>query len=174
MVVSLTTEVILRTLLRSRPRITAHLWLLVHDVHLAEDLFQEIVVSAAEGRATFWSEDELLGWARVTGRNAAINLLRSRGRERALLKDELLKAIEEAARREPERAGAREEALRECMESLPDRSRAILDRRYYAGRSGDEVAKDLGMTREAVYQALLRIHQALGRCVESKLGGASV
>ena len=170
---SLTTEVIIRTLLGARPRIAAGLWLLVHDVHLAEDLFQEIVVRAVDGRSSFSSAEELLGWARVTGRNAALNLLRDRGRERTFLKDELLNSIEEGAPREPGKDGARNEALRECIESLPDRSRAILDRRYFAGRSGEEVAQDLHMTREAVYQALLRIHQALGRCVQSKLGASS-
>jgi RNA polymerase sigma-70 factor (ECF subfamily) len=173
MVASLTTEVILRTLLGARPRIAAGLWLLVHDVHLAEDLFQEVVVRAVDGRSSFSSAEELLAWARVTGRNAALNLLRSRGRERTVLKEELLNSIEGAAQTEPEKDGLRAKALRECMESLPDRSRKILNRRYFAGRSGEEVARDLKMTREAVYQALLRIHQALGRCVESKLGASS-
>ena len=51
--------------------------------------------------------------------------------------------------------------LTELFAPLPERTRQVLERRYLAGAEIDEIADELGMTRNAVDQALFRGHQAL-------------
>ena len=71
-------------------------------------------------------------------------------------------------------AGARVDALRECVETLPSASRRLLDLRYSGGLSCTEVARQTGVKIDAVYQRLSRLHRALKGCVERRLAGGDV
>jgi RNA polymerase sigma-70 factor (ECF subfamily) len=168
MVKTLGQDEIIRAMLRQRPRISAGLWLLLKDAHLAEDIFQEVMVKALEGRSLFANEAQLMAWVKITGRNQALNLLKKRSRESCLLDVELWEKVESHLQ-SGAMATARHEALLDCVEGLPEKSRKLLDLRYYEGRSGDEVARSLRMRPDAVYQALARLHRALHECVKLKL-----
>ena len=71
---------VIRTLLRVRARLSAGFCLVLRDAHLAEDIFQEVMVKALGQQELFTNEAQLLSWARAVGRNAGLNLLRKSGR----------------------------------------------------------------------------------------------
>jgi len=163
---------IVRTLLAARMRISASAWVIVHDAQTAEDIFQNVTVKALAGGGQFECDAQLVSWAHVTARHEALNLIRSR-KTRVLVLDaaalELLEAdwLREAARPE----GDRVEALRQCLDALPEESRRVLRLRYFEERSCAEVSQALGVGLDAIYQRLSRLHRALAQCIERRLAG---
>jgi RNA polymerase sigma-70 factor (ECF subfamily) len=144
----------------------------VRDVHLAEDIFQDVMVKALGGE-TFTNEAHLLSWCRVTARNVALNMIRKRGREVTTLSGDIMELLEGEFASEGGAAAARIEALQECVEALPADSRALVDARYFEGRSCGEVAATFKMGLDAAYQRLSRLHRVLRECMEGKLHGTA-
>ena len=161
---------IIRTLLGARARLSAGFFLVLRDAHLAEDVFQEVMVKALEQPDLFTNEAQLLSWARAVGRNAGLNLFRKSGRISVGLPDSLLETLEQE--NETEGGSAREAALRGCLDGLPAQSRELLELRYFHGLSCAEVAARAGLALDAIYQRLSRLHRALRRCVEERLATA--
>ena len=168
---SLSQSDLIHTLLSQRARISAGVWLVVRDVHLSEDVFQEVMVKALSDQKAFGNEAHLLSWCRVTARNLALNLMRKRGRETTSLDGEILQLLEAEFEIGGSASSARIEALQECVEELPENSRAMLDARYFEGRTCAEVAVTFKMGLDAAYQRISRLHRALRSCVEGKMKG---
>lgn len=167
---ALTQEDIIRTLLAARMRISASAWLIVRDRGTAEDILQNVSVKALAGSVAFEREASLLSWAHVTARHEALNWLRARKGRGVALDSAVLELLEadwerQAARQE----GGRVEALRACMENLPEASRRMLELRYFEECPCDEVSRALGVGLDAVYQRLSRLHRALRQCIEKRL-----
>lgn len=161
-------EDIAATLLDERLPLTAYIASVTRDFHLAEDVFQEICVRAVGRAGEFESVRHALNWARVAGRNRAVDVLRARdGRYEGLSEEMLATLAEEWPGEEP--AKAMHEALACCLEQLTPYNRDLLRLRYFERRSGADVAALLGRKLETVYQALARIHKALGDCVRNRL-----
>jgi len=57
--------------------------------------------------------------------------------------------------------------LATCLEKLPARSRDLLDLRYRRDKNSSEIARDWGMKAGAVRALLLRVREALLKCVQS-------
>ncbi|MFM8357743.1 MAG: RNA polymerase sigma factor [Verrucomicrobiota bacterium] len=161
---------ILQVLMQARSRLSAAVWLVVRDPHAAEDIFQNLAVKAMTGRASFPTEAALLSWAFITGRREGIDWLRRQQRESTGLADDVLELLEREWQEPDRTAGARLEALGECLESLPEAARRMLRLRYFEGRSCEEVADQMSLGLDAVYKRLSRLHQALRQCVEGRLG----
>ena len=62
-----------------------------------------------------------------------------------------------------------QEALRRCLEPLTPNNRELLRLRYFERRSCTEVAAIMGKKIETVYQALTRLHRALGECIKHRI-----
>ena len=167
---SLPQSEIIRTLLGARARLSAGFFLVLRDAHLAEDVFQEVMVKAMDEGGLFTNEAQLLSWSRAVGRNAGLNLLRKSGRISVGLPESLLETL--AQESEAEGGSAREAALRGCLEGLPAQSRELLELRYFHGLSCAEVAARADSALDAIYQRLSRLHRVLRRCVEARLAEA--
>ena len=164
---SLSQEVIVRTLLGARTRISASAWMITRDVQAAEDIFQNLSVKALAGGNPFELEAQLISWAHITARHEALNWIRSRKGRMVCLDEAVLHLVAEEWEEAPE--GPRLKALRGCLDGLPRDSRQILDLRYSEERPCDEIATTLGLGLDAVYQRLSRLHRALKQCTEQRL-----
>jgi len=65
------------------------------------------------------------------------------------------------------------DALRGCIEALPERSRALLHRTYRDGLGRAAVAAELGLRLDGVKTALRRLRDGLRECVERRLRGGA-
>src|SRR5436190_6340872 len=117
---SLSQEVVVRTLLAARTRISASAWMVTRDVQAAEDIFQNLSVKALAGGTPFELEAQLVSWAHITARHEALNWLRSRKGRAVCLDEAVLNLV---ADEWEEADGPRLEALRRCLETLPGGSR---------------------------------------------------
>ncbi len=163
---------IIRTLLAARARLSAGFIVVLRDSHLAEDVFQEVMVKALAPSAVFASEAQLLSWARAVGRNSSLNQLRKHERVQVGLPESLLDTLEREWEQERAAATPREEALKACLEGLPEKSLQLLNLRYFHGLSCQDTAARLSLGLEAVYQRLSRLHRALRECVDRRLAGS--
>ena len=164
---------ILKTLMQSRDRIAAAIWLVVRDTQAAEDIYQNVVLKAMTKETRFAAEGAVLSWAFISARREGIDWLRRRRKERSGLAPEIMDLLEQDWLAESAAgAGTRMEALRDCLEAMPERSRTLLQLRYFHGRSCGEVAQQLGVALNAIYKRLSRLHQGLRDCVEGRMEGA--
>jgi RNA polymerase sigma-70 factor (ECF subfamily) len=169
--VALDHQGIVRALLAVRTRISAAVWLIVRDAQTAEDIFQDVSVKALSDDVSFAGEPQLVSWAQITARHQALNWIRSRKHRAFTLDESLLELLETEWAREASRPeGERIEALRECLEELPARSRRLIQLRYFDERPCRDVAGAFGVKLDAVYQRLARLHRALGQCIQTRLG----
>ncbi len=166
----LKSESIASFLLNQRLALTAYLATVTRNHHLAEDVFQDICVKAISHQQGFESHAHLLNWARLTGRNRAIDLLRTRDGKYEGLGSEVLDALSEVwPEQHSGHVNEQQEHLKACLQTLTSNNQEILRLRYLEGRSGADVAGILGRKLESVYQALARIHKSLRQCVRQKM-----
>ena len=171
----LTEQEVLQVLMKSRTRISAAAWVVVHDAHAAEDIFQNVALKAMTREVSFETEGALLSWAFITARREGIDWLRRHRRETHCLDSEILEVLEQEWLTAPTRpSGERIEALQDCLESAPESARRILRLRYFDGCSCEEVAEQMGIGLNAIYKRVSRLHESLRECIERKLGNSGV
>jgi RNA polymerase sigma-70 factor (ECF subfamily) len=133
-----------------------------------DDLFQQVVLQALQSCSHFAGPDHLLAWALRVVRHRAVDLLRAHKVQ--CLDDAVLDLLEQQwARSSTQEITGRVEALQECLEQLPERSRSLLRLRYEEGLPCAGVAKRLRHSVCAVYHNLSRVHHQLRQCVEQRL-----
>ena len=163
-------EQILQTLMQSRGRISAAAWVVVRDTHTSEDIFQNVALKALTKKVSFETDAALKSWAFITARREGIDWLRKHKHEASCLDDSILEILEsEWSHERPLESGPRFDALRECVNSVPAKSRELLKLRYYDGYSCEEVAQRMGAGLNAIYKRVSRLHHSLKDCVESRV-----
>lgn len=173
-----TETAILQTLMKWRSRISAAAWVVVRDVHAAEDIFQNVALKALTKDVRFDSEGTLLSWAFVTSRHDAIDWLRSQRREESalqkILSEDVLNSLALEWQSKSSSSGeSRISAMEDCLKSIPDSGRQLLRMRYVEGFRCEQVAEKLGLRLNAVYKRLSRLHEGLKQCIEGRLASSS-
>lgn len=170
---TLSEQAVLQALMQARIRVSAAAWLIVRDTHAAEDIFQNVAVKALTRDLSFESESALLSWAFITARHEGIDWLRRHRRETSCLDTEIMELLErewQSGAVQPE--GLRVDALRECLDAVPEESRRLLRLRYFDGHNCEEIARSMGIGLNAIYKRVSRLHESLRLCIEGKLGHA--
>ena len=98
-----------------------------------------------------------------------IDFYRSRSRNKLLLSDDLLQRLSETIESQAEQRNARREALEVCMETLPTKSRKLLNLKYVEELSAEQMAAAVDSTSGSVRVLLTRIRSALANCIEQRL-----
>jgi RNA polymerase sigma-70 factor, ECF subfamily len=159
---------VVQVLLRWRLRVAGVAAAVARDVHAADDIFQQVVLSALEDLGQFRDAEHLLAWAVRAARHRAIDL--SRRRKMISLPDEVLDLLEaEWAGPISASWSERMDALHRCVGRLGSRAHELLQKKYADGFTVCVIAKQVRRTPDAVYQALSRIHRALRECVAREL-----
>ncbi len=161
---------ILRILMQSRGRIEAAAWVVVHDAHVAEDIFQNVVLKALTKEVSFKAEGAVLSWAFITARREGLDWSRRHRKESIGLDVTTLELLEQEWLSEAASHGeARLAALRSCLKGLPEKSSRLLRLRYFEDNNCGEVAKKLGIGLNAIHKRLSQLHQSLKDCIELRL-----
>jgi len=158
-------------LVRHRTALYGYIFACVRNHHDAEDILQDVSMAAVGSIDKLQDESGFLPWViEIARRRVLVHVRRSQ--RTTILSPELVPILAEAANRVAATncISDRSEALLECLESLPPRSRQIIIQRYDGSIRGvDELAEKLGRTMQATYGVLKRIRQRLRSCVERKL-----
>lgn len=163
-------ETVARLLLQQRMELTAYIQSIVRDIHMAEDVFQDVCVKAIKRHDTFNDAIHLAKWTRRVARNRSIDSLRRKENQTLVLNEEVLELLEADWPEEEQGAPTKAiEALRSCMGKMTPYSREILRLRYMEGLPGTQVAETLNRKVDTVYKALTRIHMGLRDCVKRQM-----
>lgn len=161
---------ILNSLMSWRTRLVGVSYSVLKDSHLAEDIFQDLLLKALRGDSKFENEKALISWSVVTVRRASIDQLRKKKREVMVLDDEVLDLLEKQVLRSTSVSESQQrDALESCLNNLTKRSQSVLKLRYYYGHNCQEVASRVNMSLDAVYKLLSRVHLKLRNCIELKI-----
>lgn len=165
-------EAFLRLFLAHEADLRAFTASLVRDVHVCDDVFQEVALTLWKEFSRYDPTRPFGPWARGV---AANKVLQSRGkaaRSPLLLSDEAVRAVAEAYDRTESPASAASpmfDGLRHCLEQLPDKSRALVNLRYEREMKVTAVAERIGAGVDAVCRALSRLRRRLQECVRNWL-----
>ena len=125
----------------------------------------------------FQEGTSMLAWCRSIVRIEVLRAKQRHQRERTLAERLLDDAIDaafdefQAARRHDDAESWRE-ALRGCLERVPERGQGVLRARFADELSYQQIGERLGMTIEAVRKSLFRHKRQVRSCVETSLRAA--
>jgi RNA polymerase sigma-70 factor (ECF subfamily) len=159
----------LKMLLTHEADLRAFVGSLVRDRHAREDVFQEVAVTLWQQADQYDSACSFGAWARGVAANKILQRRHQDSRFPAPFSPETIQAVLDAFDRTEEAASGRREALAECLKGLPEEPRRLLALRYEEGLDGEEIARRVHRTLDAVYRALSRIRAALEDCIRRRL-----
>ena len=143
----------------------------LRDWASAEDLAQDVFVTAFLKIRDFRGESTIDAWLLGIARNHLRNFLRKH-REEALggsmEMQELLDRGSEAWE-DPARAEGRLQALRDCLEQMSESSIALLKHRYVQGQNVREIASKTGKGYSALTMQFHRMRELLAECIQRKV-----
>ncbi len=134
----------------------------------AEDLAQEVFITAYRKRATFSGEGKVESWFRGIARNLLMNHVRKFRAKPIGGSKELQAFIDDGI--EEEGDGEVLEALRECVSALDGPARELVRQRYLEGATVRELEEQTGRGYSALTMQLHRTRCALADCLEKKMG----
>ena len=157
----------------SRPVLTAYAYSLLKDWGLAQDVFQEAVISMNEKHANIKSETPLK-WLKSVIKFKAVDIIRKQKRTEAG-NDQLSMIIDrkfdEILEREKlQQYKDKEKALHSCIEKLDDENRNILIGFYKTRHSCDTLASLFKKSTNAIRLILSRSRANLRYCVKQQMG----
>lgn len=172
------TEAFARLVQRHQHGVRACLAARMDDPHEAEDLAQEVFVTAFQKIGEFDAERPLAAWLR----SIAFNLLRNHWRKFRPIaiggNEELASLLDQrvAADCRPEHEPRLLVALGDCLGELDGPARDLVQRRYRDEHSVRELSIELQRGYSALTMQLHRLRELLANCIERKLneGKASV
>jgi RNA polymerase sigma-70 factor (ECF subfamily) len=137
----------------------------------AEDILQDVSMTAVERFDQLRSEDGFLPWVLEIARRSAL-AHRRRARRTAVLSGNAISALAEAANAVAQDTASERRIglLLECVEELPDESAELIRARYDPSfENVEKLAESIGRTESATYSLITRIRHALRDCVSRKI-----
>ncbi len=167
---------VLRLYFKERPGLEAFLLSATRDYGATQDLLQEVALVLARKCESYDPALPFRPWLNGIARIELAGWRKDRGASFRALDPETLEACMPAFQEMVDDAGLRNRrnALQECLKSVPQESRRVLDLRYVHQRSCEETAQALRRSVQGVYALLKRAKAALRECVESRLKEAAL
>lgn len=132
-----------------------------------DDVYQQTCLALWNKRHQFEPGRSFYAWACGFARNEALRHLRSNRTSKVRLSTKAIEAIaDEQLKNDRAHGDLRRSALEDCLDALPTRQRAILQRCYAGDETIRGVAAELGISAAALTMRLQRIRHALVKCIE--------
>ncbi len=138
-----------------------------------DDIAQELYLDFYGVADSMPPDVEPLRWLKGMARKRCLNYFRQRKKSEERMMEAVAELFSRAETPWEGRAAGQtaQDALEDCLDKSPERTRRIVALRYDQGQTSAEMAPVLDMTAEAVRVALMRIRAALKKCVERVLAG---
>jgi len=151
-------------------------WLFAYLVSLlgssaaAEEVFQEVCVVLWREHATFELGTDFVRWVSVIAHHQVQRYRRQKRRIGPQLSDAVVDLLSRDAVERVDLLESRRDALRGCLQKLPDNDQQLIHQCYGDSRqSFKDAAERLGRPVNSVYKALVRIRRVLYQCIERTL-----
>lgn len=156
-------------------RIYRYVYAMVPNADDARDIVQETSVALWRKFDEYDPSQPFAGWACRFAYYEALKFRKQRRHATSYLSDETVAAFAEEYVAQSEELENRRKALDECLTKLPDKSRALLEERYSAGHSVQEIARRSGRSVNTLYKTMEQIRRLLLACITRSLaaGGSA-
>jgi RNA polymerase sigma-70 factor (ECF subfamily) len=150
---------------------------IIWDRTRCEDVFQEVALVLWRELDRYDERRPFGAWARGVAAKVTLKGLRQARRTPVALSPDAIAALEAAfdqlAFQESNRpVSKQQDALRHCLDRLPERARNLVHLRYHDALELADIAARVQSSPEAVRKALSRSRDALQKCVERRLRAA--
>jgi RNA polymerase sigma-70 factor (ECF subfamily) len=164
-------EEVVSLLMKHRAGMFAYLLASVRDANDAEDLLQEVSITATRRWEQFRPGTNFGAWIREIARRHVLDF---RKRRRAGAVDPVVLQSLEAAAQALEPEDVRRAAMHECLGAMRGAARRVLELRYTEGRDVSRIAAAIDRTVSAAYALLKRAKQVLRDCVDRRLSDGTL
>ena len=165
------TEAYLRLMTQHDRWLLAYVYSLVPRQADADDILQEVKVTMWKHFAKFEPGSNFRAWARQIATHQILNYRRSeKRRPNSELDEQFIEAVAAEIDRRADVLDRRSDALKICLQKLPEAHRKIVLWRYEEDCGIEEIATKTNRTVEAVYRLLSRIRAVLNECISRQAG----
>lgn len=151
------------------PKVASFVAAALPDTHAAEDLLQEVAVACLTHFPKYDRQRSFLAWAMGVAKLEILSHRRQHARSRVVFSSDLLDNLISVYEELGPELDHRTHALRECVQSLPEKFAAIVRLRYEGDLRHREIARQIGITETHARVQLNRARAVLRACVERKL-----
>lgn len=127
---------------------------LTRDALIAEDIVQEVFITLWEKRHSLDDDRSVGGWLFVSSYNRAVNALKKKLRESLAIKKIAASDEEDATDPEPDFTDVQLAILEKAIIQLSPQKRKVFELCKLQGKSYEEAAKALGISRHTVKEYL--------------------
>jgi len=163
---------LLRWVAEHRTMLGAYVYAIVRDSDVTNDVLGELTVVIARKGGEFDPARPIAPLMRGIARNLSLRVIRARARNRIeptdpVLLDEISDEIHELDHSDA--IQERKNALRRCMETLPNSRRRLLELRYFKNFDYEKISQLVKKSANSLHVRMYRIHQALAECMRRRL-----
>ena len=134
-----------------------------------DDVMQDISLVLWDKFSEFKPGSDFRRWAYVIARFKVMNHNSKKGREKLHFDNDLLELMAAECEEEEELRKAEENALKSCMNQVPEPRRQLLLTSSRKGVTVKSIAEKLGKTPKSLYRTLDRLKEMLQKCIQNKL-----
>lgn len=162
------TELFLEYLTASSRDIFRSIQVMVMNVDVAEDIFQDVNLVLWKKFPTFEKGTNFRAWALKIALNQVLSWRKRVSKNRLVFDEEFLMLVAEEYEKEDQVRLEQKRLLDECVESLTCRHRQLITYRYDMNLSAQEIASRTGRTLDGIRRTLGRIRKILQECTTRK------
>jgi len=164
-------EEFVRLLTEAQGTVYGYIVSLIPDRNRARDLLQETNITLWRKADNFEEGTNFNAWACRVAYFHVLAFRRKMAREKLVFDDDILDYLAERNDERIAEEGVRDRnnALRQCLQKLPEHHRKLVEDRYQPGASVQKIATEANRTVGAISQTLYRIRHNLMICIEKTL-----
>jgi RNA polymerase sigma-70 factor, ECF subfamily len=164
-------EAFVQQIMAEQTSLFAYIARLLGNLNDANNVLQQTNLVLWRKADEFEAGTNFRAWARKTAYFQTLAFLRDKKRDKHVFDEALLEQL--AARPQEADEDERRVALRHCLGHISADSLELLRQRYAPGNSISDIAKQRHKSEGAIRNALMRIRQAVVRCIERQMSDAN-
>jgi RNA polymerase sigma-70 factor (ECF subfamily) len=161
-------KIFMELILSGQKEIYAYIISLLISPSDADDILQETLTVMWRKFGEFERGTNFVAWGKQIARYKIMSHLQKNRSSGLCFDSDILKLIESKSS-QIENLSDRNEALKKCLQKLPEKHRSMLKMRYSQDMSFKQMALVFGVAKQSVYRMVSRIHALLASCIKSTL-----
>lgn len=151
-----------------------YLMALVHNQSDAEDLLQETAIVLWDKFDQFQEGTNFGAWAVKIAGNKARDFMRRNRNTKMFFHDEFYESVSLQAQTDSNDVIERFQALRFCLNKLPENSRKLLSMRYKKNISIKHISQLTGRSANGLYQSFSRLISSMRECMNKYIARQTI